>query len=334
MAIRIRRREFMVALGGAAAAWPLAARAQQGDRMRRIGVLMGYAESDREGQANFAALQGGLQKLGWTEGRKIRVDARWASADAALVRRFAKELVALQPDLIVTQNTPITAAVLQQTRTIPIIFANVSDPVGSGFVAGLPRPGGNVTGFIDMEGSIAGKWLELLKEIAPRVTRVAFLFNPATAPFFEYYLNPFKAAAVSFVVEAIAAPVRDASELESVVAAHAREPNSGLIVTPEAFMNVHRAEVTSLAARYHLPAVYPRRFFAELGGLLSYGNDQSDNFQRTATYVDEILKGAKPSELPVQVPVKFELVINLRTAKALGLEVPFLLQQRADEIIE
>jgi putative tryptophan/tyrosine transport system substrate-binding protein len=229
MAIYIRRREFVVTLSGAAA-WPLAARAQQGDRMRRIGVLMGYAESDREGQANFAALQGGLQKLGWTEGRNIRVDARWASADADLVHRFAKEMVALQPDLIVTQNTPITAAVLHQTRTIPIIFANVSDPIGSGFVAGLPRPGGNVTGFIDMEGSIAGKWLELLKEVAPRVTRVAFLFNPATAPFFESYLNPFKAAAVSFVVEAIAAPVRDASELESVVAAHAREPNSGLIV--------------------------------------------------------------------------------------------------------
>ena len=334
MTVTIGRRELVAALGGAVAAWPLAARAQQPDRMRRIGVLMGYAESDREGQANFSAFQGGLQKLGWTEGRNIRIDARWASADADLVQRFAKELVALQPDLIVTQNTPITAAMLQQTRTIPIIFANVSDPVGSGFVAGLPRPGGNVTGFIDMEGSMAGKWLELLKEVAPRVTRVAFLFNPATAPFAEYYLNHFKAAAASFAVEAIAAPVRDAPELESVVAAQAREPNSGLIVMPEAFMNVHRAEVTSLAAHYHLPAVYPRRFFAELGGLLSYGNDQSDNFRRTATYVDEILKGAKPSELPVQVPVKYELTINLKTAKALGLDVPLSLQQRADEVIE
>jgi putative ABC transport system substrate-binding protein len=302
--------------------------------MRRIGVLMGYAERDREGQGNFTALQGGLQKLGWTEGRNIQIDARWASADADLVQRFARELVALQPDLIVTQNTPITAALLQQTRTIPIIFANVSDPVGSGFVAGLPRPGGNVTGFIDIEGSMAGKWLELLKEVAPRVTRVAFLFNPATAPFAEYYLNPLKTAAASFAVEAIAAPVRDVPELESVIAAQAREPNSGLIVTPEAFMNVHRAVVTSLAAHYHLPAIYPRRFFAELGGLLSYGNDQSDNFRRTATYVDEILKGAKPSELPVQVPVKFELVINLKTARALGLDVSLQLQQRADEVIE
>jgi len=330
----MKRRQFITLLGGAAATWPLAARAQQGDRMRRIGVLMGYAESDREGQANFSAFQGGLQKLGWTEGRNIRIDARWASADADLVQRFAKELVALQPDLIVTQNTPITAAILQQTRTIPIIFANVSDPVGSGFVAGLPRPGGNVTGFIDMEGSMAGKWLELLKEVAPRVTRVAFLFNPATAPFAEYYLNHFKAAAASFAVEAIAAPVRDAPELESVVAAQAREPNSGLIVMPEAFMNVHRAEVTSLAAHYHLPAVYPRRFFAELGGLLSYGNDQSDNFRRAAAYVDRILKGSRPAELPVEQPTKFDLVINLKTAKALGVSVPAGLLALADEVIE
>ena len=330
----MRRRQFIVLLGSSAAAWPLAARAQQGEQMRRIGVLMGYAVNDREGQANFAAFQGGLQTLGWTDGRNIRIDVRWAAADTNLMQRFVKELVGLQPDLILTQNTPITALILQQTRTIPIIFANVSDPVGSGFVASLPRPGGNVTGFIDMEGSMAGKWLELLKEIAPRVTRVAFLFNPATAPFAEYYLNPFKVTASSLAVEAIAAPVRDTSELESVVAAQAREPNSGLIVMPEAFMNVHRAEITSLAAHYHLPAVYPRRFFAELGGLLSYGNDQSDNFRRSATYVDEILKGAKPSELPVQVPVKFELVINLKTAKALGLEVPLRLQQAADEVIE
>ena len=330
----ITRRYFVSCLGGAAVGWPLAARAQQPDRMRRVGVLMGYAESDREGQANVAAFQGGLQKLGWTEGRNIRIDTRWAAADADLVQRFAKELVARQPDLILTQNTPTTAAMLQQTRSIPIIFATASDPVGSGFVASFARPGGNVTGFIDMEESLAGKWLGLLKEIAPRVARVAFLFNPATAPFAEFYLNPFKAAASSFAVEAIAAPVHDMSETESVVAGQARERNGGLIVMPEAFMNVHRAEVTSLAAHYHLPAVYPRRFFAELGGLLSYGNDQSDNFRRTATYVDEILKGAKPSELPVQVPVKYELTINLKTAKALGLDVPLHLQQGADEVIE
>ena len=302
--------------------------------MRRIGVLMGYAESDREGQANVAAFRGGLQKLGWTEGRNIRLDTRWAAAEADLMQRFAKELVALQPDLILTQNTPATAAVLQQTRTIPIIFANVSDPVGSGFVAGLPRPGGNVTGLIDIDASMAGKWLGLLKEVAPRVARVAFLFNPVTAPFAEYYVTPFKAATASFAVEAIAAPVRDTSELESVVAGQAREPDGGLIVMPEAFMNVHRAEVTSLAAHYRLPAVYPRRFFAELGGLLSYGNDQSDNFRRAAGYVDRILKGEKPADLPVQTPTKFELVINLKTAKTLGLTVPFGLLNAADEVIE
>ena len=330
----MRRREFVKLVGGSAVAWPLVARAQQPERMRRIGVLMGYAESDRQGQANVAAFRMGLQKLGWTEGRNVAIEYRWAAAEADLVQQFAKELVALQPDLILTQNTPITAAVLQQTRTIPIIFANVSDPVGSGFVAGLPRPGGNVTGLIDIDASMAGKWLGLLKEVAPRVARVAFLFNPATAPFAEYYVTPLKAAAASFAVEAIAAPVRDTSELESVVAGHAREPDGGLIVMPEAFMNVHRAEVTSLAAHYRLPAVYPRRFFTEVGGLLSYGNDQSDNFRRTATYADRILHGAKPNELPVEQPTKFELVINLKTAKALGLTVPVHLQQIADELIE
>ena len=330
----MRRRAFLKLVGGSAVAWPLVARAQQPERMRRIGVLMGYAESDRQGQANVAAFRMGLQKLGWTEGRNVTIEYRWAAAEADLVQQFAKELVALQPDLILTQNTPITAAVLQQTRTIPIIFANVSDPVGSGFVAGLPRPGGNVTGLIDIDASMAGKWLGLLKEVAPRVARVAFLFNPATAPFAEYYVTPLKAAAVSFAVEAIAAPVRNTSELESVVAGHAREPDGGLIVMPEAFMNVHRAEVTSLAAHYRLPAVYPRRFFAEVGGLLSYGNDQSDNFRRTATYADRILHGAKPNELPVEQPTKFELVINLKTAKALGLTVPVHLQQIADEVIE
>ena len=250
------------------------------------------------------------------------------------MQRFAKELVALQPDLILSHSTPTTAALLQQTRTIPIIFAIVADPVGSGFVASFPRPGGNVTGFTNIEPTMAGKWLELLKEIAPRVARVAFLFNPATAPYAEYYLNPFKAAAASFAVEAIAAPVRDTSELESVIAAQARAPNGGLIVMPDTFMTTHRAEITSLAARYRLPAVYPFRVFTELGGLLSYGNDLIDNFRRAATYADRILKGAKPSELPVQAPVKFELVINLKTAKALGLDVPLHLQQRADEVIE
>jgi putative tryptophan/tyrosine transport system substrate-binding protein len=330
----MRRREFIGLVGAAASAFPLAARAQQVDRMRWIGVLMGYAESDPEGQANIAAFRGGLRKLGWTEGRNIRIDIRWAAADADLVQRFARELVALQPDLILTQNTPGTAAILQQTRTIPIIFANVSDPIGSSFVASFSRPGGNVTGLTDIEGTIAGKWLELLKEIAPRTTRAAFLFNPETAPFAEYFLSYFKAVAGAFAMEAITAPVHDTSELESVIAAQARDSNCGLIIMPEAFMNVHRAEVIRLAAHYRLPAVYPRRFFAELGGLLSYGNDQSDNFRRTATYADRILKGSRPTELPVERPTKFELVINLKTAKALGLDVPASILARADLVIE
>ena len=303
--------------------------------MRLIGVLMGYAESDSEGQAQIAAFRDGLQKLGWMEGRNTRIDTRWAtSADAAAMQRFAKELVALQPDVILASSTPTTTALLQRTRTIPIVFATVGDPIGSGFVASFPRPGGNVTGFITVEGSMGGKWLVLLKEIAPRVNRIAFLLNPATATYAESYLNAFKAAAASVVVEAIVAPVHDRSEFDTVIAAQAREPNSGLIVIADAFTVAYRVEITSLAARYRLPAIYPFRLFAEVGGLLSYGVDLTDNFRRAATYVDRILKGEKPSELPVQAPTKYELVINLKTAKALGLDVPLFLQQRADEVIE
>jgi putative tryptophan/tyrosine transport system substrate-binding protein len=297
----VKRRQFISLLGSSAAAWPLAARAQRAGQMRRIGVLIGYPESDREEQAFVAAFREELQKFGWAEGRNIRIDTRWAApGDAEARRQFAKELVALQPDLIVSRNTPTTAALLQQTRAIPIVFVNVSDPVGSGFVASFPRPGGNATGFTNIEPTMAGKWLELLKEIAPRVVTVAFLFNPATAPYAEYYVSPFKAAARSFAVEVVAAPVRDKSGLETAVAALAREPNGGLVVMTDSFMTVHRAEITALAARYRLPAVYPYRFFAELGGLLSYGNDQVDNFRRAASYADRILKGATPNELPVQ----------------------------------
>ena len=328
----MRRREFITLLGGAAAAWPLAARAQQPGGMRRIGVLMAYAESDPEGKAWVAAFRQELRKLGWIEDGNVQIDFRGA-ADAQSMQRIAKELVTSLPDLILTQNTPTTAAVLQQTRTISVIFANVADPVGSGFVASFPRPGGNVTGFTNIEPTMGGKWLELLKEVAPHVTRVAFLFNPA-ALFAAYYLNPFKAAALSLAVEAIAAPVRDTSELESVFAAQAREPNGGVIVMPEAFLNVHRAEVISLAARYRLPAVYPYRLFAQLGGLLSYGNDPLDNFRRAASYADRVLKGEKPADLPVQAPTKFEMAINLKTAKSLGLTVPQSLLVAADEVIE
>ena len=313
------RREFITLLGSAAAVWPLAARAQQADRTRRIGVLMPLAADDPVGQARIAALREGLEKLGWIEGRNIRIDTRWTTTgDVESMQRYAKELIALQPDLIVTQSTPITATLLQETRTIPIVFALVADPIGSGFVASFAKPGGNVTGFVTIEPTMAGKWLELLKEIAPRADRVAFLFNPATATYFEYWLNPFKAAAVSFAVEAIAAPVRDKSELEPVIAEQARTPNGGLVVMPDTFTDTHRVEITSLAARYRLPAVYPYRQFTAVGGLLSYGDDLIDNFRRAPTYVDRILKGEKPNELPVQAPVKFHLVVNLKTANALG----------------
>jgi putative ABC transport system substrate-binding protein len=330
----MRRREF-IALVGAAAAWPLAARAQQPDRMRRIGVLMAHPENDPEFQAYVAAFRDGLQKLGWTEGRNIRIDARWGALDDAEARqRSAMELIALKPDLIVTQNTPPTASMLRQTRTIPVVFVVVADPVGSGFVESLARPGGNATGFTIMEPTTTGKWLALLKEIAPRVNRAAFLFNPATTPYADIYVNPFKAAAASLGLEAVLALVHDSAELNTVIAAQAREPNGGLIVMPDGFLNVHRAEVIVLAARYHLPAVYPWRFFAEQGGLLSYGSEQRGLFRLAATYVDRILKGEKPSQLPVQAPVEYELVINLKTAKALGLTVPHALLTSADQVIE
>ncbi len=335
MPVTIGRRELLAALGGAVAVWPLAARAQQPDQVRRIGVLMGYAESDSDARAWYAAFREALQKLGWTEGRNIQIDTRWATPDdAESMRRLAKELVAPQPNVILSSTTPTTTALLQQTRTIPIVFAIVADPIGSGFVASFARPGGNVTGFIFTEPTMAGKWLELLKQIAPRIARVAMLFNPVSAPYADYWLNPFKAAATSFAVEAIPAPVRDRSELETVIAAQAREPNGGLIAMPDSFLEVNRVEITSLAARYRLPAVYPFRLFAEVGGLLSYGVDRTDNFRRAATYVDRIFKGENPAELPVQAPIKFELVVNLKAAKAIALDVPLHLQQLADEIIE
>ena len=330
----MRRRAFITLLVGAAT-WPIAARAQQANGMRSIGMLMAYPETDQEGQTLVASFRKALATLGWAEGRNIRIEPRWARADDAASRQqFAKELVALRPDLILSHGTPGTAAVLQETRILPVIFVNVADPIGSGFVASFARPGGNVTGFNVSEPTQSGKWVELLKEVVPRVARIAILFNPASATYAEYWLKPFQAAAGAFAVEAIAAPVRDGSELDSVFAALAREPNSGLIAMPDSFTDANRVEITSLAARYRLPAVYPYRHFAEVGGLLSYGVDQNDNFRRAAGYVDRILKGEKPSELPVQAPVKFELVINLKAAKALGLEVPAQLLARADEVIE
>jgi putative ABC transport system substrate-binding protein len=302
--------------------------------LRRIGVLMASAEDNPQYQTYMAVFRDAFQSLGWAAGRNIQIDYRWAAFDAKSMEQFSKELVALQPDVILSNNTPTTAALLQQTRTIPIVFATVADPIGSGFVAGLSQPGGNATGFITAEASLGGKWVELLKEIAPRVSRIAILFNPTAAPYAEYYLKPIKAAGASLAVETAAALVHDAQEIETVIAAQAREPNSALIVIPETFTIARRAEIASVATRHRLPAIYPYRLFAEAGGLLAYGDDLTDNFRRAASYVDRILKGTKPSELPVQAPVKFELVINLKTAKVLGLDVPWFLQQRADEVIE
>jgi putative tryptophan/tyrosine transport system substrate-binding protein len=330
----MRRREFIAFIGGTAAAWPLTSLAQQQERTRFIGVLMGAADTDRRYQTNLATFRDGLQKLGWIVGRNVRTEVRWAALDVETMKRLAKELVTLQPDLILSHDTPTTAALLQETRTIPIVFATVADPVGSGFVASLAKPGGNVTGFATVEGSLGGKWVELLKEIAPHVERVALLFNPATAPFYGYVLKSCSDAAASHGMQVTTAPVTDMAAVEGVVAKQASEPNGGLIVLNEDFTIAHREEIVSLIGRYRVPSVYPFRFFTELGGLASYGIDLNDNFRRAASYVDRILKGEKPTDLPVQAPVKFELTINLKTAKNLGLKISrdFLLV--ADEVIE
>ena len=331
----MRRRNFITLLGSTMVMGSLAAHAQQSGGMRRVGVLMAHPESDPVFQQYADAFREGLRKLGWVEGRNVSFDFRWGALDDSDIRsRSAKELVGLQPDLILTQNTPPTASMLQQTRSIPVIFVIVADPVGRGFVKSLSHPGTNATGFTIMEPTIAGRWVQLLKEIAPQVTRAALLFNPATAPFADVYIRPFKAAAGSFSLEAISTPVHDETELESVIAAEARMPNSGLVVIPDGFLNVHRERIVLLTARHRLPAIYPWRFFAEMGGLLSYGSEQSDEFRLAAAYADRILKGEKPSELPVQAPTEYKLVINLETARLLGLTVSPQLQQLADKLIE
>jgi putative tryptophan/tyrosine transport system substrate-binding protein len=328
----MRRREFITLLGGAAA-WPLVAWAQQSDPMRRIGMLMAYPEGDPEGKASVDSFRQQLAKLGWTH--NIQIEIRWVNpGDVQSRERYADELVSLQPDIIVSHSTPNAVALLQRTRTIPIIFAQIADPVASGLVASYPRPGGNATGFTVVEGSMAGKWVELLKEVAPRVTRVAILFNPTTAPFAEIYLDPFKAAGSTLGLQVSAGRVQDGASLEAVIAALGEESTGGLIAMPDSFLTAHRAELTSLAARHRVPAIYAYRIFAEQGGLLSYGIDLVDNYRRAAGYADRILRGTQPGELPVQAPLKFELVINLKAAKALGLDVPWFLQQRADEVIE
>ena len=329
----MRRREFITLLGGAAAAWPLAARAQQGERMRRIGVLLPAAADDPEFQARVGAFLQGLAQLGWTIGRNVRIDTRWATTNAADIRRHAAELAALAPDVILAHGASTVGPLLQATRTVPIVFPVVGDPVGAGFVDSLARPGGNATGFMTFEYSLSGKWLELLKQIAPGVTRVAVLRDPAIASGTGQF-GAIQAVAPSLRVEVSPVNVRDAGEIERAVAAFARSSNGGLIVTASALAALHRDLIITLAARHKLPAVYYERYFVAAGGLISYGPDYVDQYRRAAGYVDRILKGEKPADLPVQAPTKYELVINLKTAKALGLDVPPTLLARADEVIE
>ncbi len=329
----MKRRELITLLGGAAAAWPLTARAQQGERMRRIGVLMNLASDDAEGQARLAAFHQGLQQLGWTVGRNVQIDYRWGAGNADRIRKFAAELIAVAPDAILSTGSPSVAAFQQATRTVPIVFVTVVDPVSSGFVDTLARPGGNITGFALYEYSISGKWLQLLKEIAPRMTRAAVIRDPAlTAGGGQ--LGVIQAVAPSVGAEVTPVNVRDAGEIERAITAFARLPNGGLVVTASTLAGVHRDLIIALAARYRLPAVYPLRYFVAAGGLISYGPDQIDQYRQAVGYVDRILKGEKPADLPVQTPTKYELFINLKTAKALGLEVPPTLLARADEVIE
>jgi putative tryptophan/tyrosine transport system substrate-binding protein len=333
MASYIARREFLAALGGAAAAWPLAARAQQTERMRRIGVLMAGAAGDPEGQARLVAFVQGLQEQGWTVGRNVQLDVRWTAGEPNLTRRYAAELVALAPDVILGAVTTSVQALLEVTRSIPIVFAAATDPVGGGLVASLARPGGNVTGFSVQEFGLRAKSLELLKELAPRIARVAVLRDSTTTGGIAQFAAV-QTAAPALGVELTPIDVRDAGEIDRTLAAFVREPNGGLIVTTGARGYAHRELIVKLAAQHRLPAVYPFRYWVNDGGLISYGSDQIDPYRRSAAYVDRILKGEKPADLPVQAPTKYELVINLKTAKALGLEVPPMLLARADEVIE
>jgi putative ABC transport system substrate-binding protein len=331
----MRRREFITLVGGAAAGWPMIVRGQQPERMRRIGVLMPLGATLPSLKLEVAAFVRQLQDLGWAEGRNLQIDYRFADGDAERMDVFAGELVALEPHVIFGRSTPVTAALMKQTRTIPIVFAVVSDPVGDHFVESLARPGGNVTGFTNVESSLAGKWLELLKEIAPDIKRVAFIFDPKLAPGGgSYYTRLVESAAPSLAVAAIASPAHDAVEIERSISEFVREPNGGLLVLPDGTTNTHRGRIVALAARHRVPAIYAFPDIVMDGGLMSYGVDVVDLFRRAASYVDRILKGAKPAELPVQLPTKYQLVINLKTAKALGLNVSSQLQQRADEVIE
>ena len=335
MASHIERRKFLATLGGAAAAWPLAARAQQIDRtMRRVGVLMPFAPDDPEARLRVAALEQGLRDLGWVDSRNLRIDYRWATDDPDRLPGEAAALVAAAPDVILANSTPVLSELRKQSTTLPIVFVQVTDPVGSGFVPNLARPGGNVTGFINFEFAISGKWLQTLKEVAPAVTRIAVVFNPQTAPYAAALLQPIEVAARTFAVAAMTAPAADAATIEAAVTVFAHTPNGGLIVLPDVSTAQHRDLIIALAARHRLPAIYPYRYYAVSGGLISYGTEVTDVCRRAAGYVDRILKGEKPADLPVQAPTKYELVIHLKTARALGLAVPPMLLARADEVIE
>ena len=329
----MKRREFITLLGGAAASWPLAARAQQSDRSRRVGVLMGFAEDDPEAKARLAAFRQGLEKRGWSEGRNVRIDTRFAPAGAQ-AQVVAKELVALQPDVILAHSTPVTAALQRESRTIPIVFAVVADPIGSGFIASLPRPGGNITGVMQYEASVTGKWLAMLRELAPGLVRAAFVANPKTATFYDYYVRAGDAVAPSLGLEAVPILVENTTDIERAIESFAGAPNGGLVFLPDVTTAVHRDFFIALAARHRLPAVYWDRSLVAAGGLMSYGNDLVDAFRQAAAYVDRVLRGDKPADLPVQAATKFETTINLKTAKALGLTVPPGLLVAADEVIE
>jgi putative ABC transport system substrate-binding protein len=329
----LRRREFIAALGGVAA-WPLAARPQQRERLRRVVFLHPYAENDPEVLARVSAFREGLQALGWSENRNIIVEHRYSTGDLHQIETYTTELVHSAPDVIAASSTPIIAALKEATRAIPIVFSVVNDPVGQGFVASLSRPGGNITGFSFIDSPLIGKWLEMLKEIGPGVRRVALMFNPDIAPFYPLFLREFGQPPASLAVELSASPVHNEAEIEMAMSAFAREPDGGLIVPPDVFINTRRQLIMALAERHRLPAIYGFRQFVTEGALISYGPDTADIVRRSASYVDRILKGATPAELPVQAPTRYNLVVNLKTAKALGLTVPLSIRLRADEVVE
>jgi putative ABC transport system substrate-binding protein len=329
----MRRREFITLLGGTVTAFPVIARAQQPNRLRRIGVLMGIGEGDLEAKPRVEALLKGFQELGWTAGQNIRLDYRWTAGDLELTQRFAKEIVELKPDIIVVHSTPAVAALRKLTSTTPMVFVLIADPIGSGFVDSLAKPGGMLTGFMNVDAPMAGKWLELILEVAPKVKQVALVFNPRTSPYHSY-LREFEVSAPNAGVQAVPTPVLDAAELEQAITALGQRRDTALFVVPDVFVQVHRALIIRLAEQYRLPAIYPYRFFPTSGGLMSYGIDTVIVFRQAASYVDRILKGTPPADLPVQAPAFFRLVVNLKAAKAIGLTIPETFLLRADEVIE